>query len=386
MEATDNTSWLRGLIPSAAGPCADPHMAADERESYNLTGTGISIGAGVGMAVGRGHRGWRRHGHRCGRRRGVGVRIRRRAIATWPVTDTTEAPTLRVAHGQLPASPARAGGETASGSGWRRLRWVIGVLVSTIAVVWVGLRVDPAPFAAVDLQAGAVSTVGVPADLPEPVARFYTALYADAVPVIDSAVISGRGSMRISGVTLPVRFRFSHLTGEAYRHHIQTTIYGARMLTVNEWFLDGGGRLELPFGVSEGLQIDQGANLALWAEAVWMPSAWITDDRVRWEAIDATSARLLVPFGDAVETFTVIFDPTTGLLQRMESMRFKGATDEVRTGWINEVVEWGELEGQPVPLVTSLTWADEESPWAILRTEAMIRNADLTTYIQQAGP
>lgn len=268
----------------------------------------------------------------------------------------------------------------------RLLRYVIGLLVCTVTLGWLGLRVEPSPFDTPNLAEGEVAFVPLPADLPAPVERFYRALYGDSVPIVDTVVISGRGTMRISGVTLPARFRFSHLTGGAYRHHIQTTIYGRTLLAVDERFLDGKGRLELPFGISEGPRIDQGANLALWAEAVWMPSVWVTDDRVRWEAIDETSARLLVPFGEEVEVFTVTFDADTGLLQRMESLRFKGEADTTKTLWINEVGEWGELDGHPVPLVTSIEWGDEGSPWAVLRTEALNRNADLTTYIRHVGP
>lgn len=278
---------------------------------------------------------------------------------------------------------AGAGG---TGRGRRILRWAAAAGVSAVALVWVGLRVQPSPLAAPPLTAGDVAEVPLPADLPAPVARFYRAVHGDTVPVVDTAVISGRGTMRIGGVTMPARFRFSHVTGDAYRHHIQTTLYGLPLLTVDEWFLDGHGRLQLPFGVSEGPQVDQGANLALWAEAVWMPSVWVTDDRARWEAVDDTTVRLLVPFGEEVETLTVTSDPGTGLLTRMESMRFKGATDDTRTRWINEVREWGELDGRLVPLETAVTWADERGPWAVLRTEQLIRNADLSTHVRAAGP
>ncbi|MCC5953795.1 MAG: hypothetical protein JJU45_17010 [Acidimicrobiia bacterium] len=261
-----------------------------------------------------------------------------------------------------------------------------GTLVAVGALVWLGLRVTPAPLAPTGLQAGVLPSTGLPDGLPEPVERFYRVLHGDTIPVIDTAVISGRGTMRINGVTLPVRFRFSHLTGEAYRHYVETTFYGARLLTVDERYVDGTARLELPFGVSEGPQIDQGANLALWAEGVWMPSMWVTDDRVRWEAVDATTARMLVPFGDEIETFTVSFDPESGLLSRMESMRYKGDGENEKTLWVNEVLVWGELEGSIVPLETAVTWGDEGSPWAILRTEDVVRNADLSTYLDRAGP
>jgi hypothetical protein len=273
----------------------------------------------------------------------------------------------------------------------KRTRPILGrgvaLVVLVVGLLWVGLRIPPKPLP--DANLAAVSddrTTPIPPGLPEPVDRFYRALYGDRVPQVDSAVVTGRGTMRINGITLPARFRFSHVAGRHYRHYIENSVFAARVLTVNEWFTDGTGRLELPFGVFEGPKIDQGANLALWAEAVFMPSVWVTDPQVRWEPIDDTSAHLLVPFGDDTETFTVTFHADTGLLQRMESMRFKSETPETKTLWINEVIEWGEIDGRPVPVSTSVTWADEGSPWAKLRTEGLLYNADLSRYIRAAGP
>ena len=269
---------------------------------------------------------------------------------------------------------------------WRVLAYVAGGLSAVGAAGWTGLQVEPGVLPAPDVEVAEVPTVALPDGLPVPVMRFYTRLYGDRVPVIDSAVISGRGTMRIAGITFPACYRFSHVTGQDYRHYIELTIFGRRLMAVNEWFIDGHGRLELPLGVSEGSNVDQGANLALWAEAVWMPSVWVTDPNVRWEPIDASSARLLVPFGNDEETFTVRFDPDTGLLSSMESMRFKGDQDSDKTLWINKAVEWGEVGGHPVPLRADVIWADDGSPWARLRTEDVRYNADLSDYISAEGP
>jgi hypothetical protein len=262
---------------------------------------------------------------------------------------------------------------------------VLGALVALGLLLWGGLRVTPRPFDSSNLAPSEPSSASLPEGLPPPVERFYREVYGDEVPVISTAVVSGRGTMRVSGVTLPVRFRFTHATGEAYRHEIETTLYGLRLLTIDETFQDGSARLELPFGVSEGPGIDQGANLALWAEAVWMPSVWVTDPQVRWEPVDEQTALLVVPYGDEEERFVARFDPDTGLLRLLESMRFKGEDDTTKTLWLNDIVSWGALDGRILPMETELTWFDEGSPWAKLTTEDVRYDVALTDDLWPAA-
>ncbi len=272
----------------------------------------------------------------------------------------------------------------------RRGRRFVAYALGGVAVLggtgWLGLRIEPQPLPDAGIEAGPVETIPLPDGLPDPVDRFYRTLYGDRLPVVETAVISGRGQLRVNGITFPARYRFSHLAGHDYRHYIEVAWFGRPLLAVNEWFLDGTARLELPFGVMQGPKVDQGANLALWAEAGWFPSIWLTDTRTRWEPIDATSARLVTPFGDETEEFTVTFDPDTGLLERLESMRFKGEEHDTKTRWVNQALDWDVLDGVPTPMTTTVTWADEGTPWARLRTEEVILNADLDRYLRADGP
>lgn len=69
---------------------------------------------------------------------------------------------------------------------------------------------------------------------------------------------------------------------------------------------------------------NQGANLAVWAEAGWFPSIWLTNSQL-WQAVDENTALLFVPFEDQVENFVVRFNPQTGLIDTMEAMRYREA-------------------------------------------------------------
>ncbi|MBX3070168.1 MAG: hypothetical protein KF883_06735 [Thermomicrobiales bacterium] len=246
-----------------------------------------------------------------------------------------------------------------------------GALAVLGSLAFVGLRVPAKPFPAADIVPATPATIPLPPNLPPPVSRFYRTLYGEEIPVIEGVVISGTGTMRISGITLPVRFRFVHEPGHAYRHEIEVTWFRLPVMQVNEHYINGSALLQLPFGTSEGPNIDQAANLTLWAEAVWMPSIWLTDDRVHWEEVDEQSARLIVPFGEGEQEILVHFDPNHNLITHMESQRYQGENDRETSLWINTIDSWGIIDGWLLPEKTSVSW-DTDEPWAILTTERIV--------------
>ncbi len=270
------------------------------------------------------------------------------------------------------------------------MKFMIGIaslIFGLVLLLWLGLQIKPAPFPAFSQSTPELETAPLPDDLPAPVARFYREIYGEEVPVIESAVISGRATLRPMGnFTFPGRFRFTHIAGQSYRHYIELTLFGLPILKVNERYIDGEALMELPFGEESGPHIDQGANLALWGEAVWMPALWITDPRVRWEPVDDETAVLVVPFGAGEEHFVVRFDPADGRLHLLEAMRYKGAADEGKTLWLNEALSWGEVDGHKIATVGAVTWFDDGSPWAVFTVEEIVYNADIDTYIRAKGP
>jgi hypothetical protein len=253
-------------------------------------------------------------------------------------------------------------------------------------LAWLGLQWRPKAWEPFGGDARLPRAVTLPEGLPAPVDRFYRTVYGDDLPMIQSMVVSGRARLRIMGLPLWARYRFTHDAGQGYRHYIEVTWFGLPVLRIDETYLDGAARLELPFGVTENApKVDQAANLGLWAESVWLPAILVTDPRVRWEAVDEETAWLLVPFGDETERLLVRFDPDTGLIRMLEAMRYQEADSSAKTLWICEAHEWSQRDGQLVLTDASLTWFDEGRPWAVFGVDDLVYNAKVAQYIRARG-
>lgn len=266
---------------------------------------------------------------------------------------------------------------------------VVAVLVGLVLLGWIGLHVKPAPFPAFPQASVNIETVPLPDGLPAPVERFYRQVYGDRIPLITSAVLSGRGTLRpvMMFPAFPSRFRFTHNAGQDYRHYLEITMFGQPLIKGNEHFLDGKGHLDLgPIGISEGAHVDQAGNLGLWAESVWLPAILLTDPRVRWEAVDDVTALMVVPFGDEEEHLVMRFDPDTGMLRFLEAMRYRDSVEQGKILWICEALDWQTIDSYTLPAVGRITWFDHGAAWAIFNVEDVVYNVDVQDYIRQVGP
>lgn len=265
---------------------------------------------------------------------------------------------------------------------------IAGLLIAIGLLGWLGLHIQPTPFPSLPEQTQPLITVPVPAGLPAPVERFYHMVYGEEIPVIESVVIQGRGILKpFMNIPIPARFVFVHDAGKDYRHYFEATVFGIPILKVNEGYIDGASFFESPMGsYTNDPNSNQGANLTIWAEAIWFPAIWVTDPRVHWEAVDENTALLYVPFENDEENFLVRFNPETGLIDMMETMRYRDTgQDQPKIPWIlrNEIKQSG-TQGN-VRSVGSAMWLDQGSPWAYFDVEEINFNVDVSAYILQKG-
>ena len=205
-------------------------------------------------------------------------------------------------------------------------------------------------------------------DLPQPV-RAYLETVAPELPVMRTAVLIGRFTMRVRGLTLPGRWRFTHEVGRGYRHEMDIVLAGRRVAGGDERYVDGRAVLDLPGGSASGPKVDAAAQLSMWGEYLWLPSVLAT---ARWEAVDAVSARMHVPGSD--QSLLAWFDPQTHLLARFETLRWRDAGDPGPLPWTTGNLAWTRIAGIGVPAVSVVQWGDQKQPWLRLSLDHVAWN------------
>jgi hypothetical protein len=267
----------------------------------------------------------------------------------------------------------------------KMLAALVGGIVVLAGAAWAGLQGDAPSFPTLD-GGHDLGSMPLPTDLPPVVQRYGQAVFGDSVPVVESAIVVGRATIRQNGIALPARLKIYYDASGDYYHYFEVTWFGYPVMRVNERYLDGHTILDIPGEhVENDVKTDHAANQGFWSEAfAWVPSILFTDSRIRWEAINDTSARLIIPDTDAEEAFTIQFDPETGLPTELTTLRYQRQHSETRSRWTNHILEWSEMNGVQIPVRAETQW-DDEQPWAEWHIEQVIYNTDVSGRFEQFG-
>ncbi len=258
------------------------------------------------------------------------------------------------------------------------VQYVVVVVVGLLVVAGVGLLVKSPRFAAPAGAADApapVRIVQVPDNLPAPVARWLHAEYPLGMPVYDSVLLSGRGVMRMKGVTIPMRHRVEFRPGVGFVRRMDLTWYGIGLLHGRDTFVNEKGRMETPVGPADGDRIDQGANVASWLEAISVPGSLLSDPRVRFEPVDDHTARMVFPFKDGEDSVLIGFDPDTDVPVSAKALRFRGAEDTTKHEWYVTMRGRRSAGGIWYPAEVDARWEGDPEPWATFAYDAAFPGA-----------
>jgi hypothetical protein len=220
--------------------------------------------------------------------------------------------------------------------------------------------------------------------LPEPVGRFVEVVTGDRRPAIETMVLETDAWMRRPKMPpIPLGIRMSHRLGEAFVHRIRI---GRGPLSIPfglDAYVDGRGLMKVGPSVQVGPTFDEAALIAMWGEALLVPSAWLDRPDVHWDALDTNRAMLVVTTGHEAVRLTVAFDRSSGLPASCEADRPKGTGPRVH--WIGRWSRWHPAGPEILaPRRMDVRWADEDRPWLDLRVTSVHLNAGIDEDVAAA--
>lgn len=228
-----------------------------------------------------------------------------------------------------------------------------------------------------------LGTVRLRDDLP-PRLRSHLDLDGDGwVPRMDTHSMWSRPYMRRGQLPpLPLRMRSISRVGESFVNDIEMVWYGRPVLRVVDALVDGRGITKIGHKAVLGEEIDQGANLYLWSEAFFVPSAFREGSPVAAEQVGADEIRLTVPFGAGHDGATVRFSGRHP--SRFSALRHKGV-GYPKIWWHVDYSRWSLQGGIAVPRHIDVTWEDERRPWLSFDLDGFAANVEAEPRLREVS-
>lgn len=254
-------------------------------------------------------------------------------------------------------------------------------LLLLLGLAVVGLLIPPRPFRPHPRPSQPGDLTPLHPDLPEPVRRHFAETLGVNPPKVDTAVVWGRGKVCTRGVWVPVRFKTWYQPGVGFSRRMELTWFQRPILRGRDVYVAGQGTFEVGGRAEHGQRIEHGQLLSLWAEAVLFPSVLVHDPAARWEAVDAHTARLLVPFDGKTEQLNFHFDPDTGRMTHISAERLTSEPGE-REPWRMDLQAWKKIDQLLLPCELAFAVGESGSPWAYWSVDGVAYNVPVKDQLQ----
>ncbi|MDB5211299.1 MAG: hypothetical protein JWQ30_2126 [Sediminibacterium sp.] len=131
------------------------------------------------------------------------------------------------------------------------------------------------------------------------------------------------------------------------------------LFTARDMYLAGKGRLVVYlfnlFRIADGhgKKFDKGELLRWLAESVWFPTNLLPSGRLKWIAIDDSTAQLIYTYLGLTVDYIVSFN-TIGEITRFETKRYMG--DKDLETWVGTVSEYQKINEVTIPVSIEVRW------------------------------
>jgi hypothetical protein len=206
------------------------------------------------------------------------------------------------------------------------------------------------------------------ADLPTPVQRYFEQVLKDGQPMIAGVRLAHRGTFNMSeGEPRWAPFTSQQVVTTrrpGFDWHGRIHAFMGLDVRVHDAYVAGVGELVAKLAGTVSLsnlrgtpELAQGELMRWLAEACWYPTALLPSQGVRWQAVDAQSAR--ASFSDSGQEVTLLFHfGSDGLVDTIRSpARPRTVAGQVtRAPWLVRVWGYEERSGVRVPAEGEVAW------------------------------
>lgn len=243
------------------------------------------------------------------------------------------------------------------------IRWGRGTRKRRASLEAAGRPLEPQRFRSHELE-----------ELPAPVQRYFRKVLTEGQPLLRGVYVEHQGRLNLGASQARwKRFASSQRVitcRPGFDWDARVSVMPGLTVRVHDSYLAGEGFLRAALcglfsfiNLGGAGEIAQGQLMRFLAEAAWYPTALLPSQGVRWEAVDAHSARATLVDGSTTVTMGFHFDER-GLLRsaRADARGRTVGRNIVPTPWLVRYSDFRDIGGMQVPLEGEVSWLLPEGP------------------------